>query len=55
MHLSKINVEPGKHVERGEEIGLSGMTGYAESPHLHFTLRINDTSIDPMVFFGFFE
>ncbi|MEN9647443.1 MAG: hypothetical protein RLY57_247 [Candidatus Parcubacteria bacterium] len=55
MHLSRSDVVVGDEVERGDVIGLSGQTGYAEGPHLHFTLRINDVSIDPMVFFGFFQ
>lgn len=50
MHLSKINVKIGDTVERGQVIGLSGQTGYAEQPHLHVTVRINDISIDPMKF-----
>lgn len=55
MHLSRLDVAVGDEVECGEVIGLSGQTGYAEGPHLHFTLRINDVSVDPMVFFGFFQ
>jgi murein DD-endopeptidase MepM/ murein hydrolase activator NlpD len=55
MHLSEIKVKVGDVISRGEIIGLSGMTGYAEAAHLHFTLRINDTSIDPMKFLGFFQ
>jgi murein DD-endopeptidase MepM/ murein hydrolase activator NlpD len=50
MHLSKIKVNVGELVERGQVIGLSGMTGYAESPHLHVSVRISDISVDPMKF-----
>ncbi|MEK7163329.1 MAG: M23 family metallopeptidase [Patescibacteria group bacterium] len=54
MHLSKIKVNVGELVLPGQVIGLSGRTGYAEKPHLHVTVRINDVSIDPIRFMEFF-
>lgn len=35
-HLSNIDVVQGQQVASGQVIGLSGMTGYATGPHLHF-------------------
>ncbi|MDE2021387.1 MAG: peptidoglycan DD-metalloendopeptidase family protein [Patescibacteria group bacterium] len=35
-HLSEIDVSQGQSVVTGDVIGLSGMTGYATGPHLHF-------------------
>lgn len=35
-HLSSIEVTTGQAVTTGTELGLSGMTGYATGPHLHF-------------------
>ncbi|HUY05406.1 MAG TPA: peptidoglycan DD-metalloendopeptidase family protein [Candidatus Paceibacterota bacterium] len=35
-HLSEIDVSKGQPVTTGQVIGLSGMTGYATGPHLHF-------------------
>ncbi|MDE2021809.1 MAG: peptidoglycan DD-metalloendopeptidase family protein [Patescibacteria group bacterium] len=35
-HLSEIDVTKGQSVTTGQVLGLSGMTGYATGPHLHF-------------------
>jgi len=37
-HLSVISVSKGQTVAAGETLGLSGETGYATGPHLHFTV-----------------
>lgn len=55
MHLSKVSVNQGQLALRGQEIGKSGQTGYADSPHLHLSVRLNNTSIDPMKFMDFFK
>jgi murein DD-endopeptidase MepM/ murein hydrolase activator NlpD len=38
LHLSKIFVRAGQHVEIGKTIGLVGMTGLATGPHLDFRI-----------------
>lgn len=35
-HLSEIDVSKGQSITTGQTLGLSGMTGYATGPHLHF-------------------
>jgi hypothetical protein len=47
-HLSEFSVEPGQHVSRGQQIGLSGATGRVNGPHLHWSARINGVKVDPL-------
>ena len=49
-HLSKIEVQPGDTIERGQEIGLIGSTGRSTGPHLHFEIRLGDKAINPRRF-----
>ncbi|MBP9701707.1 MAG: M23 family metallopeptidase [Candidatus Pacebacteria bacterium] len=55
MHLSEFRVMEEEVVNKGQTIGLSGMTGYATGPHLHLSVKIDSYSIDPMVFLNFFK
>ena len=41
LHLSRIFVHVGEHVEIGKTIGLVGMTGLATGPHLDFRIEKN--------------
>lgn len=46
-HLSKIHVAVGDKVARGQRIGDIGATGRVTGPHLHFSVAMNDTLVDP--------
>jgi hypothetical protein len=47
MHLSRIDVKPGEHVQKGQRLGLSGATGRVTGPHLHWAIRWQTGYIDP--------
>lgn len=49
-HLSEIEVRPGNPVARGERIGRIGSTGRVTGPHLHWTVRLNNASVNPYLF-----
>ena len=49
-HLSEINVRAGDRVEKGQAIGLSGMTGRATGPHLHWAVLLNTVMVEPTLF-----
>lgn len=51
-HLDKINVRAGQKLKRGALIAESGQTGNVTGPHLHFEVRLEDKTIDPMKFRG---
>jgi murein DD-endopeptidase MepM/ murein hydrolase activator NlpD len=49
-HQSRILVEVGQRVDRGERIGDVGNTGRSTGPHLHFETRVNGAAVDPRRF-----
>jgi murein DD-endopeptidase MepM/ murein hydrolase activator NlpD len=49
-HMSRIDVHPEQHVDQGQVIGLVGHTGRATGPHLHWSVILNQTMVDPVFF-----
>ena len=49
-HLERIDVKTGETVRKGQRIGLSGMTGRATGPHLHWSVVLNGAMVDPELF-----
>lgn len=52
-HLKQgsVKVSPGDEVQAGDTLGMVGLSGKTEFPHLHFEVMHHDVSIDP--FTGF--
>ena len=48
FHQSKILVKAGDWVERGDVIGEVGTTGRSTGPHLHWEMRVNGVTSDPL-------
>jgi murein DD-endopeptidase MepM/ murein hydrolase activator NlpD len=46
-HASKLLVTRGQSIKRGQTIALSGDTGFADRPEVHFELRRGRTPVDP--------
>jgi murein DD-endopeptidase MepM/ murein hydrolase activator NlpD len=43
-HLSQVLVSQGQHVDAQEVIAISGATGVADGPHMHFEVRVGQNS-----------
>ena len=49
-HASKVLVQDGELVVRGQHIGAVGSTGRSTGPHLHFEVRLNGVPQNPARF-----
>jgi len=46
-HLSKIEVEAGQELRRGDQLGQVGSTGRSTGPHLHYEVRVGELPVSP--------
>ena len=49
LHLSKLEVEVGDKVKKGQRVGLMGSTGRSTGPHLDWRMEVNGVRIDPNI------
>ncbi len=54
-HLDSFSVAENQLVKQGEQIGVSGATGLATGPHLHWEIRLNGEAVNPDFFTGDFS
>jgi murein DD-endopeptidase MepM/ murein hydrolase activator NlpD len=47
-HASSLSVTKGQFVKQGQEVAKVGLTGVTTGPHLHFEIKKNDRSLDPL-------
>lgn len=49
-HMSRITVNVGQRVSRGDRIGDMGASGRVTGPHLHYEVRVGGAAVNPMIF-----
>jgi murein DD-endopeptidase MepM/ murein hydrolase activator NlpD len=49
-HASRLLVHAGEQVSAGQVIALTGNSGRSTAPHLHFEIRRQGQSLDPLAF-----
>lgn len=47
-HMSRIGVEVGQTVAKGDHLGKTGRTGLAGGDHLHFSMLVHHTFVNPI-------
>jgi len=47
LHMSRVDVQAGQHINAGDPIGLSGARGRATGPHVCWRMKWRDRNLDP--------
>ncbi len=50
-HMTKYIVKAGQYVKKGQTIGYVGTSGASKGYHLHFEIRVNGNTTDPMKYY----
>ncbi len=48
LKYGSVNLKVGDSVNKGDELGLKGSTGYSTGPHLHFGVKKDNSWVDPI-------
>ncbi len=48
LHMNDIHVSRGSIIEKGDLLGTVGNTGLSTGPHLHWSVLLNNTYVDPL-------
>ncbi len=49
-HMDSISIEEGTQVKTGDIIGNVGLTGRVTGAHLHWSVMLNNVTVDPILF-----
>ena len=52
LHASSLCVSPGQQVSAGQQVIVSGNTGFSTGAHLHFQINVNGVAVNPTAYFG---
>ncbi len=52
FHMSRMDVAVGQLVQKGQVLGAIGASGQVTGPHLHFTVKLANVSVDPRQLLG---